>query len=161
MGSYAEALQEFYSGEVLGEALYSALLAASASESEGLKMAALLQLETETKARLRPYLLAAGVSVVEEAADRDKGQALAAYFGSLPWGERLEGLRTLVLDQVVPRYRKFADAARARERADEEALCLGMVEHELAQVEFFSHELAGDENPLVSIERLLKFPISI
>jgi hypothetical protein len=62
MSSYAEALQDFYSVEVLGEAIYSALLGAARNDNERLKWGTLLQLETETKAWLRAPMVAHGVS---------------------------------------------------------------------------------------------------
>jgi hypothetical protein len=161
MAGYKEALQEFYSGEVLGEALYSALFVLAAGDDERLKMATLLQLETETKAWLRPHLLAAGLSIAEETSDRDRGAAFAGYFGSLPWSERLGGLRALVLDQVVPRYRALAQEAQQRGAGGEEELCRYMIDHELAQVDFIERELAGEANPLAPLERLLRYPLAL
>jgi hypothetical protein len=53
MSSYAAALSEFYSGEVYGETLFSALAGLARNADERLKWSMLLQLETETKAWLR------------------------------------------------------------------------------------------------------------
>src|SRR6202050_675361 len=65
MSSYAEALLEFYNGEVGGEALYSTLLGSARNQEEILKWSTLLQLETETKAWLRAPMVAHGVSIEE------------------------------------------------------------------------------------------------
>ena len=63
--AYGEGLEMFYNGEVLGEAVYSALIAATPDLAIQLKLSYLLQLETETKAWLRQHLLAVGMNVVE------------------------------------------------------------------------------------------------
>jgi hypothetical protein len=135
MSSYTEALQDFYSGEVLGEAAYSALVGSARNDDERLKWGTLLQLETETKAWLRAPMVAHGVSIEERTADRGKGIALAEQVKPLSWSEQMQGL--------IPRYQSHAAAAKARDRADEEAVCIYMVEHEKAQVEFARQELAG------------------
>ena len=76
MSSYAEALQDFYRGEVLGEAVYSALLGSARNDDERLKLGTLLQLETETKAWLRAPMVAHGVSLEEQSAVREEGVAV-------------------------------------------------------------------------------------
>jgi hypothetical protein len=161
MTSYAEALREFYSGEVLGEALYSALLGSARDDDQRLKMTTLLQLETETKAWLRTHMLAHGVSCEEQAADREKGSALAALFKPLPWSSQMQMLRDLVVNQVVPLYQSYADAAQMRGNADETAVCLYMVEHEKAQVQFAERELAGEnmDRSLEPLAKYLKYPL--
>ena len=56
MSSFEAALIEFYNGELLGETVYSALYAAAKEKDEKRKWATLMQLETETKAWLRPII---------------------------------------------------------------------------------------------------------
>ena len=70
--AYGEGLRMFYDGEVLGETIYSAMLAGADDSVERLKLSHLLQLETETKAWLRPHLMSAGVCVVEPPAVREQ-----------------------------------------------------------------------------------------
>jgi len=143
MSSYTAALQDFYKGEVLGEAYYLAILGSARSDDERLKIATLLQLETETKAWLRAPMVAQGVSIEEQAAVREEAIAIAERVKPLSWPEHMEALREAITTEYVPRYQSHAHAARARGRADEEAACLYMVEHEKAQVEFTRRELAG------------------
>ena len=156
MASHAEALLEFYGGEVLGEAIYSALLAAARSDDERLKWGTLLQLETETKAWLRAPMVAHGVSIAEQTADRDKGLAMAEQVKSLPWTAQMQVVREAIRNEFIPRYQGHADAARERGAADEVAVCLYMVEHERAQLEFAERELAGQSSDR-SLEPLVKF----
>lgn len=163
MSSYAEALLEFYGGEVLGEAIYSALLGFARNDDERLKWATLLQLETETKAWLRAPMIAHGVSVEEQAGDRAKGVALAEEIKLMPWPELMRATHDAIANQFVPRYQGHADAARARGKAEEEAVCVYMVEHEKAQVEFARRELAGAslKESLQPIVRFLKYPLEV
>ena len=161
MSSYAEALLDFYRGEVLGEAVYSALLESARNNEERLKLGTLLQLETETKAWLRAPMVTHGVSLEEPPAARAEGIEIAGQVKSQSWPELMETLRHVVATEFIPRYQSHADAAKARSRADEEAVCVYMVEHEKSQVEFAQRELAGSAvaHSLEPLVRFLKYPI--
>jgi hypothetical protein len=64
---YLSAVNEFYyQGEVLGEAFFGRCFELETDPMRGYKWANLQQLETETKAKLRPYLMRLGVSIVQE-----------------------------------------------------------------------------------------------
>lgn len=161
MSSYAEALQDFYRGEVLGEAVYSALLGSARNDDERLKLGTLLQLETETKAWLRAPMVARGVSLEEQSAVREEGVVVTEQLKPMSWSELMQALHHVIVTEYVPRYQGHADAAKARGRADEEAVCLYMVEHEKSQVEFARRELAGASlgQSLEPLVRFLKYPI--
>ncbi len=51
---YPACVREFYESEIFGEAASLAVLAVAKNERDRYHMGTLLQLETETKARLRP-----------------------------------------------------------------------------------------------------------
>jgi hypothetical protein len=161
MSSYSEALKEFYNGEVGGEALYSAALGFARNQDERLKWSTLLQLETETKAWLRAPMIAHGVSIEEQAAEREKAVALAQMFKQLPWSDKMQKMREVLNTEIVPLYQSHVDAARERGKDDEVAVCSYMVEHEKAQVEFARRELAGAslEESLEPVVKFLKYPI--
>jgi hypothetical protein len=161
MGSFSEALQEFYNGEVLGETAYSELLASTKNAEERLKWGTLLQLETETKAWLRAPMVAHGVSIEEKMAERQKALGLAEAFKPLSWMQQMQGLKDALLNQFVPAYQGFAEAARMRGNKEEQDLCNYMVEHEMAQVEFAQRELAGEamDRTLAPIAKFLKYPL--
>jgi hypothetical protein len=159
MRSFQDILKEFYTNEVLGETIYSALFEAATDEREKRKWATLLQLETETKAWLRPVLVANGVGVEEHAADRQMAVGMAGRLFPLGWSEKMQALKDLG-GQLLPTYQGYADAAAARGEADAEAVCRYMVEHERAQAEFATRELAGDgAASLAPIRGFLKYPI--
>jgi hypothetical protein len=62
---YPACLRELPDSEIFGEALSLALLEVAKNERERFQFATLLQLETETKARLRPLLYRYGISLDE------------------------------------------------------------------------------------------------
>ena len=161
MSSYAEALRELYNGEVYGESLFSALVGLARNTDERLKWSVVLQLETETKAWLRAPTVAHGVSIEERPEDRDKGLARARERASLPWPRAMQSMYDGLSGHYVPLYQSFADAARARGKVEEEAVCPYMVEHERALVEFAQRELAGASlaQSLEPIQKFLKYPI--
>ncbi|CAL1693073.1 hypothetical protein MMB232_03256 (plasmid) [Brevundimonas subvibrioides] len=142
---YREGLEMFYNGEVLGEAVYSALIASTEDLTIQLKLSYLLQLETETKAWLRRYLLAAGMNVVEPDDIRTMGASLAATMNAMSWKEGMQAIYTIATDDLLPHYRRYADESRLRGRPDEAAVCDHMVEHEEAQAEFARRELDGKD----------------
>ena len=69
---YLEGVTELYQAEIIGEGLFSTLLATCSAE-HAYGMALLLQLEGEAKVRLRPLLWRLGISVVENQAMRAAG----------------------------------------------------------------------------------------
>ena len=162
MGSFEDALHAFYDGEVAGEAVYSALLGSAQTADERLKWGTLLQLETETKAWLRAPMVAAGVSIEEPSDKRQEGLGAAERLKSASWLRKMQALHDAIGNEFVPLYQGFADAARSRGAADEEAVCVYMVEHEKAQGEFARRELAGAslDHALEPIVRLLKYPLT-
>ena len=141
--AYDEGLEMFYNGEVLGEAVYSALISATPDLAVQLKLSYLLQLETETKAWLRQHLLAVGMNVVEPDEIRTMGASLAAEMASLSWLEGMQAVYNIATVDLLPHYRRYAEEARARGMPGQAAVCDHMVEHEEAQAEFARRELDG------------------
>jgi hypothetical protein len=131
------------------------------NDDERLKLGTLLQLETETKAWLRAPMVARGVSLEEQSAVREEGVVVTEQLKPMSWSELMQALHHVIVTEYVPRYQGHADAAKARGRADEEAVCLYMVEHEKSQVEFARRELAGASlgQSLEPLVRFLKYPI--
>jgi hypothetical protein len=162
MSSYDEALRDFYRVEVGGEAIYSLLLGTAQTDEERLKWSTLLQLETETKAWLRAPMFARGLSVEEHDADRKENAALVEPLKTLPWRDKMQAIEGALSGLFIPRYQGYLDAAKQRGKADEIAVCLHMVEHEQAQLEFAQRELkgAGLTESLEPVVRHLKYPIA-
>jgi hypothetical protein len=88
-------------------------------------------------------MVAHGVSIEEQTAARGEGIGIAEQVKPMSWSELMQTIHHVIVTEFVPRYQSHADAAKARGRSDEEVVCLYMVEHEKAQVEFARRELAG------------------
>ena len=134
------ALQEFYQGEILGEAMFDAMLDSVHGETERYKIALMLQLETETKARLRPVLAAQGLSLQEDPQMRPRGAQFAQALVAASWTAKMRALHQALADTYLPRYRAYAAAMPPPLRA----VAQSMVEHEQALLEMTRRELDGD-----------------
>jgi hypothetical protein len=134
------ALQEFYQGEILGEAMFDAMLDSVHSEIERYKIALMLQLETETKARLRPVLAAQGLSLQEDPQMRLRGAQFAQALVAASWTAKMSALHQALAETYLPRYREHAAAMPPGLRA----IAQSMVEHEQALLEMTRRELDGD-----------------
>jgi len=157
LAPHLAALQEFYQGEILGEAMFDAMLADLDDEQQRYKTGLLLQLESETKVRLRPVLAALGLSLQEDPAMRPEGERFARDLKTASWAGKMKALHDAVAGHYVPRYRALA----ALLPPDLQAVGVAMVEHEEALAEMAWRELNGQahrsDEPL---QRLLNFGLS-
>jgi hypothetical protein len=154
---HVAALQEFYQGEILGEAMFDAMLPDLEDGQQRYKVGLLLQLESETKVRLRPAVAAAGLPLQEDPRMRPDGEKFARDLRSASWAGKMQALHDAVAGHYVPHYRKLAALMppELREVGD------SMVEHEEALAEMAWRELNGQghrsDEPLL---RLLSFGLS-
>lgn len=157
--SFADDIEELYQGEVFGEALFDEMLHHLSSDDERLKIAELLQLETETKARLRPLMISLGKSVSSDPNQVQAGRDTAKAIATLPWEVKIATILQTLSEHFLPRFKEIAADARMqpshlREIAD------SMVEHETALVEFAKAETRGETNTSLShVTRLLSHSV--
>jgi hypothetical protein len=154
-----DALQAYYDGEIQGEAVYAALLEGAVGAEERLKLATLLQLETETRAWLRPAMLAYGVDMKDHSVSRQSGVEFAEQLASLAWPQKMQALKDAIESQLLPGFQAFVEAAEASGDIQALMVCRYMFEHEKAQAEFAERELMGDETALEPITRFLRYPL--
>jgi hypothetical protein len=152
---YLSAVNEFfYQGEVLGEAVFACYVGLETDPSRRYKWVTCLQLETETKARLRPFLTRLGLSV----AQNDVTQSVAGFantFAEKSWQQHMEELKSIT-DFYLEKFRAIEAAAPA----DERDIARAMVIHESALNNFARLELANDgQNSLADVVAQLKWPI--
>jgi len=148
-------LSELYQGEVIGEVVFSRLLTRFGSADQQYKLASLLQLETETKARLRPTAMKLGVDLVELDESHDRGEEFDRSFEGMDWRAAMAHLARVVVP-YVERYRQIAETAPTeyKELAD------SMVAHELAVQNYAELEAAGQgDNSLDGVVKQLIFPL--
>lgn len=151
---YLQAVSEhFYQGEVLGEAFFAACLARESDADRRRKWTVLLQLESETKARLRPFLVRLGLNVVQDDVSARVAD-LTKDFAGKPWQQHMREIADIT-DFYLQKFRAIEEAAPAGERD----MARSMVAHEAAIHRFAEMELAGEtENSLAAIEAQLQWP---
>ena len=150
---YPGCIQELYQSEVLGEAAFLALHAVARNDLDRYSFGTVLQLETETKARLRPFLLKHGLALEEQADDALLEGFVAAY-QEHPWHEFLAGLQPLV-DNFLARFKEIAEAGPA----EDQDVLQSMVTHEQSFVIWIQRELAGEPNSLEAVISQLQYPL--
>jgi hypothetical protein len=151
---YPACLRELYESEIFGEALTLALVAVSKNDRERYHNGTLLQLETETKARLRPLLYKYGISLSEEADLSPVPQLVASYEGTT-WREFM-GITIPVVQQYLARFKQIAEAG-----PDEDQNYLqSMIRHEASILRWMEMEANGEtEGSLDAIIEQLQFPL--
>ena len=153
---FTEQLLEMYQGEVISEVLFNAMLDMYPDADHQYKSATMLQLETETKARLRPALTELGANLTELEASREAGNSFVEAIKGKNWTGAMQVLSEGVTP-YVERYREIAASAPAEYRE----LAQSMVEHEESLHQFESEEAAGNsEQGLERIIRQLQYPLS-
>jgi hypothetical protein len=140
---YLAGVTELYQAEIIGEGLFSTLLATCPQE-HAYGMALLLQLEGEAKVRLRPLLWRLGLSVVEDQAMRAAGIQAADELKQMPWRQVMLELAELVKPYLA-RYQALAAAAPDGDKADVHF----MVAHEVTVLRFAELAAAGDTRAAV------------
>ncbi|MGR8946633.1 MAG: hypothetical protein ACU84Q_01205 [Gammaproteobacteria bacterium] len=152
---FVDQLVEMYQGEVIGEVLFNAMLTLFPEPDHQYKTATMLQLETETKARLRPALLALGASLLEEDASRDAGDSFVEAVRGKDWA----GAMAVLSEGVTPYVERYREVANTCPDQYKEIANL-MVEHEESLYEFVTKESQGDGGK--ALERIIKqlhFPL--
>lgn len=150
---YRTGLQVLYDGEVMGERLLLALHAAARAPRDAAHFAAILQLETETKARLRPLLLKYGMSVAE-AADLTGIPARLAGYVDQTWRDYTAATATR-LAKVLRGY----EAIAALGPPEDQPILQAVVAHEAALLDWARMEAAGEtDQSLAAITGMLRFP---
>lgn len=149
-------VEELYQGEVLGEALFDRMLRDLDDDRQRHVVGSLLQLETETKALLRPALAARGLPLAEDPGQRAAGEQVGASLGPLPWLDKMAQLRAGIADHYLPRFQAIA-AEAAEDNREVTAL---MVRHETALLEVVTREAAEEvDGSLAPLDGHLRFPL--
>src|SRR5580700_9103473 len=122
--SYPACTRELYESEILGETLFLALVQEAKSPRDRYHLGTLLQLESETKARLRPLLYKHGVSL-DEVTDLSLVDIAIAVYRDMSWQE-FAALNVPVVEDFLAR---FETIAKMGDKADGQIL-ESMVRHE-------------------------------
>ena len=152
---YLAAVAEFfYGGEVMGEAFFAAYLAGETDPRRRYKWGTLMQLETETKALLRPFMTRLGLGIEEP----DVAVRIASYadvYHAKNWRAHMQEIADITCF-YLEKFRAIAAAAPA----DERDMARYMIGHETALHDFARLELGGDERgSLAGVVAQLRWPL--
>jgi hypothetical protein len=151
---YPQCIRELYESEILGEQISLALLREAKSDRDKYHIGTLLQLETETKARLRPFLHKYGMSLEEEADASGLDDFVGAY-KTMSWQEFATFLKEPV-QSFLERFEEIAAATPPEDRP----IVQSMVDHEAAILRWATLESAGpNDDSLDAMIAQLKFPL--
>ena len=151
---YPACIKELYQSEVLGEAAFLALIKVAKNEREKYHFGTLLQLETETKARLRPFLCRHGLELDESQEGGEVVSGFLALYQQNDWLDFLAQLKPMI-DQFLARFMEIAEAG-----SDEDKDILeSMVRHEESFVHWIEKEMAGEEGALDVAISQLQYPL--
>jgi hypothetical protein len=152
--SYPACTRELYESEIIGETLFLALVAEAKSSRDRYHLGTLLQLESETKARIRPLLYKHGVPLDEEADLSLVDIAIEAY-RALSWQE-FAALNVPVVEDFLAR---FETIAKIGDEVDREILEF-MVRHETSILRWATMERDGVvDGSLDDILAQLNYPL--
>jgi hypothetical protein len=153
---YLNAINEFfYQGEVLGEAFFGRCVELETDPTHRYKWANLQQLETETKARLRPFLMRLGISVVQDDVS-GKVTEFTAGFSEKSWDQHMTMIEE-VTSFYLSKFREIEAAAPLAERP----MAQVMIAHETALNNFAKRELSGDTaGSLTDVLSQLHWPVN-
>lgn len=151
---YPECLRELIDSEIFGEAVSLALLDVAKTDRDRYHFATLLQLETETKARLRPLLYKYGVPLSEEAPMEIIEGIVEGYLAG-SW-EEFAAANIDVVQGFLSRFREIAEAGPA----EDSEILHSMIRHESAILRWFEMESRGEtEGSLDAIIDELQYPL--
>lgn len=138
MATHDELLIEAYQGEVLGEALFTAL-AERCDDDDGrrAKVEVLVRLEASTKDALRPALERRDLDTAPDPEVLQTATTFADAASAMPWEQLLASFEPTTTKYVAT-YRALGDAG------EDPALVELLLAHERALAEFARRELAGD-----------------
>ena len=151
---YPACINELYQSEVFGEAAFLALMRAAKNERERYHFGTLLQLETETKARLRPFLVRHGLEVDESQGGGEAVPGFLALYQQSDWLDFLAQLKPMI-DQFLARFMEIAEAGPDEDKDILES----MVRHEKSFVHWIEKEMAGEEGALDVAISQLQYPL--
>jgi hypothetical protein len=151
---YPACTRELYESEILGETLFLALLQEAKSPRDRYHLGTLLQLESETKARLRPLLFKHGVSL-DEVADLSLIELAIGAYRDMSWQEFAE-LNVPVVEGFLARFEAIA---KIGDEADHEIL-ESMVRHEASILRWATMERDSNvDGSLDDVIAQLNYPL--
>ncbi len=158
-GEFKESLLNIYHGEQFGEAFYATLLAEAEDESEKVILAALLQLETEGKARVRPFIVKYGLPAYDNPDSIAGGVKTAKRLANETWQSKFEVMVDIIKEQGLPEYEGLWEKVSPEEDPEAAELAKFVGAHERVIFEVCKNVVNGVPNPASPLDDFLNFPI--
>jgi hypothetical protein len=152
---YKMGLSEQYQGEVIGEVAINCLLPKFRSPREQYLLGTVLQLETETKARLRPVVAELGIDIIESEESRTAGFAFRDMVEGLDWQSSMK----VFAEALIPYVSKYEEILNIAPPEYKELAEL-MVVHERSIQQLWEREARGEGDSVIDeINKQLLFPL--
>jgi hypothetical protein len=151
---YPACINELYQSEVLGEQAFLELMAVAKNEREKYHFGTFLQLESETKVRLRPFLQKYGMKFIEEPSSGEEVAGFVSLYQQSTWHEFLAALKPMI-DQFLARFEEIAAAGPA----EDQDVLQSMITHEKSFVHWIEKEIAGEGGSLDAVIGQLQYPL--
>tara|TARA_Y100001958_G_C21240397_1_gene567904 strand:- start:479 stop:1009 length:531 start_codon:yes stop_codon:yes gene_type:complete len=159
-GEFKENLLNVYRGEQFGEAFYATLLAETDDENEVVILAALLQLETEGKARVRPFIVKYGLPAYDNPNSIAGGVETARGLENESWRNKFEAMAAIIREQGLPQYEGLLEKVIPEEEPEAAELAEFVAAHERVILEVCENVVNGTPNPTSPLDDFLHFPIA-
>lgn len=154
---YEQELVRRYQTEVMGEAYFNRLMSYFDAPDEKYKWAVMLQLETETKARVRSLMMNLGMDVTESEESRRTGISMAEEMRGKKWPDAISAFRDLALT-LLEEEKEIAAKAPPEHRSYAES----MISHGQCFFDFTELELSGKSQvSLAPIVELLEYKVPL
>jgi hypothetical protein len=154
--AYPACIRDLYESEILGEAVFLALVAIARNPREKYQLGTLLQLETETKARLRPFLFQHAISL-DENMDLAGVAVVIEGYQALSWPE-FAAANVPVVQGFLSRFEAILELGPAEDKRTLQS----MVDHEGSILRWARMESDGiTEGSLDDVIAQLQYPLPV
>ena len=155
--SYPACIRDLYESEIFGEALFLSLVELAKNPRERYHTGTLLQLETETKSRLRPFLFKHGLSL-NESMDLAGVEGAVGGYKAISWREFMTA-NIPVVQGYLSRFEAIAGVGPA----EDQPVLQSMIRHEAAILKWVTMESAGNtqgslDDVIAQLEHPLPMP---
>ncbi len=152
--TYPASVRELYESEIFGEAFLGALVSSTRNEREAYHIGSVLQLETETKARLRPLLMKHGLTL-DESMELPPMSDFVTAFRAVSWADFMKANVPAIQTYLT----SFEEIVAIGPEQDREVL-QSMVAHESAILKWATLESEGENtHSLDDVIAQLEWPL--
>ena len=161
MGSveFKESLLNVYYGEQFGEAFYATPLAETDDDNEKLVLTTPVQLETEGKAIVRPFIVRYGLPAHDNPKSISAGVETANNLANENWRSKFEAMASSIKEQGLPKYEGLMEKVNSEEGPEAGELAEFVCAHERVNLEVCENVVNGVLNPASPLYDFLRFPI--